>query len=252
MTDAVRTEIIPAEPQVVAIADPMVSMIERVVMDPNASLDKLERMLAMKERLDATNARRAFDAAISEAKAEIPPIIKNRTVDFTGKTGIRTHYKHEDMAEIARTVDPILGRHGLSYRYRTLQEAGRVTVTCVMSHRDGHSEETTLSGAPDDSGNKNSLQQVGSTITFLQRYTLKAALGLAASHDDDARAATPDAGSISADQFLALRDLLDKSGSDEGRFLKFFKVETLDEFPVARFGEADKMLRAKIAEKANG
>jgi hypothetical protein len=112
-------------PRLVAIADPMVSMIERVVMDPTASLDKLERMLAMKERLDATNARKAFDHAISAAKAEIPPIIKSREVDFTGNTGKRTHYHHEDMAGIARVVDPILGKFGLSYRYRTTQRRER-------------------------------------------------------------------------------------------------------------------------------
>ena len=53
-------------------------------------------------------------------------------------------------------------------------------MTCVLSHRDGHFEETTLTAGRDDSGKKNAIQQVGSTITYLQRYTLKAALGLAA------------------------------------------------------------------------
>ena len=142
----------------------MVSMIERVALDPNASLDKLERMLAMKERLDEQAARKAFDLAMSAAKAAIPPILKNREVDFTSSKG-RTHYRHEDLAEIARTVDPILSEHGLSYRFRTAQNGREVSVTCIVSHRDGHFEENTLTAAADESGNKNHLQAVGSAIT---------------------------------------------------------------------------------------
>ena len=170
--------------------DAMVSMIERVVLNPDADLDKLERMLAMKERMDAQTARIAFANALAEARSEIPPIIKDATVDFTSNKG-RTHYRHETLAGIAKQIDPILSRHGLSYRFRTEQGQGGVRVTCIVQHAQGHSEETTLSGAPDQSGNKNGFQAVGSAVTYLQRYTLKAALGLSAEVDDDGQAAAP-------------------------------------------------------------
>ena len=94
-------------------SDAMVAMIERVVMSPSADLDKLERMLAMKERLDAQSARVAFAGALASARAEIPPIMKDATVDFTSAKG-RTHYKHETLAGIAKVIDPILSHHGLS------------------------------------------------------------------------------------------------------------------------------------------
>ncbi|AUQ64401.1 ERF family protein [Phaeobacter inhibens] len=172
------------------VADPMVSMIERVVMNPAADLDKLERMLAMKERMEAQAARVSFARSLSEARAEIPPIVKDATVDFTSSKG-RTHYQHETLAGIAKTIDPILARYGLSYRFRTEQGQGGVRVTCIIAHSEGHAEETTLAGAPDASGNKNSFQAVGSAVTYLQRYTLKAALGLSAEVDDDAQSAAP-------------------------------------------------------------
>lgn len=171
-------------------ADPMVSMIERLVLNPQADLDKLERMLAMKERLDAQNARVAFARALAAARAEIPPIIKDATVDFSSQKG-RTHYQHETLAGIAKVIDPVLSQHGLSYRFRTCQGQGGVTVTCIIQHSDGHAEETYLHGAPDGSGNKNSFQAVGSAVTYLQRYTLKAALGLSAEADDDGQSAAP-------------------------------------------------------------
>lgn len=172
-----------------APADPMVSMIERLVLNPDADLDKLERMLAMKERMDEQRARISFARALSQARAEIPPIIKDATVDFTSQKG-RTHYQHETLAGIAKAIDPILARYGISYRFRTDQGNGGVRVTCIVQHSDGHAEETTLTGAPDQSGSKNGFQAVGSAVTYLQRYTLKAALGLSAEVDDDAQAAT--------------------------------------------------------------
>lgn len=171
-------------------ADPMVSMIERVVMNPDADLDKLERMLAMKERMDSQNARVSFARALSAARSNMPPIIKDATVDFTSQKG-RTHYRHETLAGIAKQIDPILSEHGLSYRFRTEQGNGGVCVTCIIQHSEGHYEETSLTGAPDQSGNKNGFQAVGSAVTYLQRYTLKAALGLSAEVDDDAQSAGP-------------------------------------------------------------
>lgn len=159
-------------------------MLDRAVSN-GASIETLEKLMGLQERWETNNARKAFDAAMSAAKADIPIIVKNRAVDFTTAKG-RTNYVYEDMAAIAAAVDPILAKNGLSYRFRTSQDAGGVTVTCVISHRDGHSEENSLSAARDDSGNKNSIQGIGSTVTYLQRYTLKAALGLSVSKDNDA------------------------------------------------------------------
>lgn len=152
----------------------------------NAGLEMVEKLMDLQERHQRNEAVRAFNNAMADAKRDMPLIQKNRKVDFTNKAGERTLYDYEDLAGILAVVDPILGQHGLSVRFRTRNEANMpIVVTCVISHRDGYSEENTLSGPRDDSGKKNQLQQMGSTITYLQRYTLKAALGLASARDDD-------------------------------------------------------------------
>lgn len=213
----------------------------------------IKEMLAIGREMEADQARRAFDAALSAAKAEIPPILKNRTVDFTSPKG-RTHYRHEDLGEIARTVDPILARHGLSYRFRTEQENGAVKVTCIVAHRDGHAEENALSGSRDETGNKNSIQQVGSTITYLQRYTLKAALGLAATDDDDGASAAPTAptGTINAKQMEDLRELIDRSNTDIEKFCATYQIEALADFPVSALEAAKNLLLLKIVRQKEG
>lgn len=207
-----------------------------------ASVEVLERLMNLYERWEAGQARRAFDAAVSSAKGEIPPIEKNRVVDFTSAKG-RTNYRHEDLAEIARVVDPILNRHGLSYRHRSAQEGSRLRVTCILSHRDGYSEETTLEAGEDHSGNKNPIQAIGSAATYLQRYTLKLALGLATSADDDGKAAAA-AATISDDQLVTLREMIETVEADEAKFAKFMKVDKLADLPVAKFDSAVAELKA--------
>lgn len=218
-------------------------MLDRAVA-AGQPLEMIEKLMGLQERWEKTQARKAFDEAIAAAKAEIPPILKNREVDFTSQKG-RTHYRHEDLAEIARTVDPILGRHGLSYRFRASSNINEpIAVTCVLSHRLGHFEETTLTGGRDDSGNKNSLQGIGSTITYLQRYSLKVALGLAASNDDDGKSA--EAGNaINDEQIERIRSLIVEVAADIPRFCKYMKVERIEDIPAAKFADAVKALEAK-------
>lgn len=176
-------------------------------------IETLNALMDFQERHEAAQARKSFDAAMAEAKKALPVIIKNRAVDFTSQKG-RTHYKHEDLASIARAVDPILARHGLSYRFNTVTDKEGVTVTCIVSHRDGHSETNTLIAGHDNSGNKNSIQAIGSTITYLQRYTLKAALGLAASHDDDG-AGQGDEAVDPQEEAAPLLDMIDQTPREE-------------------------------------
>lgn len=243
---AARQEVAPPAPAVPQ-ANPM-EMIQRA-LERNVSPEILDKLLTVQERWEASQARKAFDEAMAAAKAEIPVIAKNRTVDFTSTKG-RTHYRHEDLAEIARTVNPILGRHGLSYRFRTTANINEpISVTCVVTHRLGYFEENTLIGPPDESGNKNRLQQVGSTLTYLQRMTLKAALGLAAAEDDDGKASGSQSdqpqGPVSEEQTEAIRKLAEEVGADLEKFCAYFKIESLPDLPAREFDRAMASLEKK-------
>lgn len=240
-TDAQSYDIRPAAP---STSSDLLGMIDRAI-ERGVAVETLDKLLALQERWEANRGRKAFDAAVAEAKAEIPTIRKNRTVEFTTQKG-RTTYRHEDMAEIARTVDPILGKHGLSYRFRTNQEGKAVIVTCILAHRDGYSEETTLSTTADESGNKNHIQGVGSAVTYLQRYTLKAALGLAAAQDDDGRAANTATQAappspMSAEDYQRLRQRIEAQGEDAEKVEDFL----LGKFGVEALADLDKAQHAR-------
>ena len=157
------------------------TIIEKAI-ESNISPDNLEKLMQLQERWQANEAKKAFDLALSQAKPKLPIIYKKNKVEFG-----TTKYQFEDLAGISKAITPILSEHGLSFRWNTASDVqGMVTVSCIISHEMGHSETNTLTAPADSSGKKNAIQSIGSSVTYLQRYTIKAALGLAASADDDA------------------------------------------------------------------
>ncbi|HEU4603292.1 MAG TPA: ERF family protein, partial [Steroidobacteraceae bacterium] len=206
-----------------------------------------EKLMELQERWQANQARKAFDEAIAAAKAKIKPIVKNREVDFTTAKG-RTNYQYEDLAMIASEVDPILSEVGLSYRYRARQDGNKVSVTCVIAHREGHSEETTLTALNDESGNKNSIQAIGSAVTYLQRYTLKLALGLAATKDDDGNSiGGPE--KITEQQAADLKKLAEEVGANLDQFKRYLRVQELTDLPASKYADAVAALNKKRQAK---
>lgn len=239
--------------QETAIVTPM-AMLDRAITN-GAGIEVLEKLFDLQRRWEENEGRKAFDRDFANAKADLPAIVKDSKVDFTTQKG-RTNYEYETFAGIARAIDPVLARHGLSYRFIPEQDGNRVTVTCILSHPGGFSISAKLSADADTSGNKNAIQAVGSAVTYLQRYTLKAILGLAAGHDDDARkvGAAP---TITADQYQKLTQKMEDVGADEKAFLTYFKVEELHDLRQDQYGIADGMLderarRNAEKEKANG
>lgn len=221
-------------------------MLDRAIA-AGANPEVLGQLMSLHERWEAREARKAFDEALAAAKAEIPVIRKNKHVGFESKKvgAAKTDYWHEDLAELARTVDPILSRNGLSYRFRTTSAPGQpVSVVCILSHRLGHSEENGLDAPKDESGNKNAIQAIGSTITYLQRYTLKAALGLAAARDDDGASAFTDE-TISEEQLATIRAAVDETEADISKFCQWLGVDALPDIRAADYRRAMGILSQK-------
>lgn len=236
-----QTEIVPA-------GAGLPSTLLRQAVEKGASLDTLERLMALYERSERLQARKEFDDAISRAKSEMPRIIKSRRAGYDSKRADarRTEYQYEDLADIMDAIDPVLAKHGLSIRWRTSSEINLpIVVTCILSHRAGHFEENSLSGPRDDSGSKNPLQAIGSTVAYLQRYTVKATLGLAAARDDDAETAGPDrVARINADQVAALIKRLDAVQLSQVQFCKSFGIGDIHDLPEAEWEAASKRIHA--------
>lgn len=211
--------------------------------------DVLKQMMDLRDREEARQAKLAFTRAVRAAKAELRPIMKTREVDYTPQGKQRVHYRHEDLAGIDEQITPILTKHGLSYTYESDNGPDRpITVTCVLEHVDGHATRTPLSSGADNSGGKNSLQAIASAVTYLQRYTLKLALGLSVSNDDDGKNAGADVSTtITDEQVKTLWGLLEETQTDTVAFCKYFRVDAVTDLPTSQYDRAVKSLEKKKA-----
>lgn len=240
---AKRQEVAVTQPQG---ANPM-TVVERAIEKGITGAD-LKELMDLQERWEAGQNRKAFDLAMAEAQGEMPTLTKNRLVNYPSQkspTGFVT-YRHEDLAEIIETIRPVLKKYGLAHRFRTTQEGDKITVTCVITGH-GHREENSLSAGRDTSGGKNNHQEIASAVTYLERYTLKAALGLAAAADDDARAAgiADDGGFVTGDQIVAIEKLIADTGTNLQRFCGYMKVEAIADIPAKSYQRAVDALNAK-------
>lgn len=148
-----------------------------------ADMSKLEKLIDLAERWDATQARKAFTAAMAEFKQNPPEILKDKHVAFNTSKGI-TEYDHATLGNVVGQIVKRLADVGISHSWK-IDQSSRIKVTCILTHRDGHSEITEMSASADDSGGKNSIQAIASTKSYLERYTLLAATGLATNDDSD-------------------------------------------------------------------
>jgi hypothetical protein len=219
-------------------------------LEMGVSADILKQMMDLRDREEARNAKIAFTRAVAAAKAEIRPIMKTREVDYTPQGKSRVNYRHEDLAGIEEQVTPILSKYDLSYRFESDNGVDRpLTVTCVLEHVDGHATRTPLSAGADSSGGKNSLQAIASAATYLQRYTLKLALGLSVSHDDDGLKSdqtTDDSKAITEAQASVIRDLIEQAQLDTVKFCEHWRVDAVSNIASSKFNEVVGSLRRRI------
>jgi len=234
----------------------LLQVITRAASDPAVDIDKMERLMAMHERMVARDAKAAFAAALSEMQPELPVIdrrgrIEVREKDAQGKRNgeIQQSTPYALWEDINEAIRPVLHKYGFALAFRIKKEADRVEVTSVLSHNQGHSDECTLSLPMDTTGSKNNVQAIGSSISYGKRYGALALLNITTrGEDDDGRKAGAPA-SINEQQRQELSDLMDQTAVDEAKFFAFFRIEYLAELPSSRFGEAKAMLEAKKARK---
>lgn len=201
-------------PESLALAEPNPWMLLQQAIVHGVSVEQLERLQLMCERHEANLARKAYHAAMKTFKAEGVRITKNSRVNFTTSKGT-TDYKHATLDHVCDAVIGALSRNGISHRWKVEQGAEWIKVTCILTHELGHAEETSLQGCADQTGNKNSIQAVGSTVTYLQRYTLLAATGLATTEqDNDGRGVTLEAG-LSDDRIEQLGTAIANSANED-------------------------------------
>jgi len=160
----------------------MIAVIADAAQNPNVDVNKMSALLDMQERIMDRQAREAFVAAKAAMSSELPNISKNR------RGHNNTRYATWD--KIHRIIKPILARHGFDLGFNVGHDGNMTTVEAVLSHVQGHVETSGAMKLPNDqSGHKNSVQAVGSTVSYGKRYTTLALLNISTDDDTDGETA---------------------------------------------------------------
>jgi ERF superfamily len=169
-------------PTVPADASSLMKIIDRAAMDPTFDVAKLEHLLAVKERWEESEARKAFNVAFADFKSEAVKIVKRTEV----KDGPLKGKFHANLFDVVDATTPHLSKHGLAISWKlTKDEPAWMEITCTLRHIGGHSESVSMGGAPDTGPGRNAIQARGSAKSYLERYTATSILGLAAQDADD-------------------------------------------------------------------
>jgi len=150
------------------------SALLEIAINKNADVEKLDRLMEMQVKWEEREAKKMHTIALTNFQKKCPVITKSKQGH---------NYKYAPMSDIIVQIKDALAECGLSYRFEQNDGDG-ITITCIITHVAGHSESTKMKASPDTSGSKNIIQAIGSTVTYLQRYTLLGALGIATADED--------------------------------------------------------------------
>lgn len=215
-----------------------------------AQVEQVDKLIELVKFNDDREALRAFNKAFTEAQAEFPSIRKTKKAHNSLYAPLSS--------EVAQ-MQPVLSKYGFSFRHEVSEnDNSSVTVRCILAHRDGHSESATLTGPADTSGSKNNIQAIGSSVTYLRRYTFEAVTGLVtADQDDDGNAVgrkpTQRVSQKQADQIQAR---LEETETDRGTFLRVFgkkancgQLESINDIPASVFDFAIQVIDDNYKKK---
>lgn len=255
------TKVDPTLPGMPEPAEPsMFELIMRAVKDPACDPTKMAQLLELSRGVRADEAKAAYTRALVKMKPLLPVIDRKGRIVIHAKGAEKTDANiiqstpYALWEDIDAALTPILNEHGFVLTFRTGNlPDGRVTVTGVLSHEMGHSEESVMALPLDTSGSKNNVQAAGSSTSYGKRYTATALLNIRTKGEDDDGKAGGDPGTVTEEQADRLLEMLTRDKADVGLFCKSMKIDSLLELPASRYEEAIVRINtraATVAQKA--
>ena len=210
------------------------------------AVSQIERLVDLKLKMDAVAAAREFNQAMADFQAECPPIAKTSTARILTKGGTSYSYQYAELDEIAKTVNPLLAKRGLSYGWDATFSDKMLTCICTVRHVNGHSIPANFTLPIENPSAMNDQQKVGAALTFAKRYSLISALGITTG-EPDSDGANP--ATISDEQQTLLQAKLEEYGLDKQRFLAYMHVRSLAEIPATNFTAALNAVETRKRER---
>lgn len=187
----------------------LMNVIANAAADPKCDVEKMERLLAMHKDMQSRQAEVAFNDALNRVQSNMGRI-------GTDKTNTQTRSNYATYGKLDRVLRPLYTAEGFSLSYGTEDSAAdMVRVTCLVSHRDGHTRRYQIDMPADGKGAKGGdvmtkTHATGSATQYGMRYLLKMIFNVAtADEDDDGNAASGDTIDTKAADWVRVADELE-------------------------------------------
>jgi ERF superfamily len=221
----------------------IIAVIERAALNPDIDVEKMERLLAMQERIMARNAEVAFNASMRAAQEEMPKVLRNRRNDQTSS-------KYADLEQVNEAIVPVYTKHGFSLSFGTGTSTldGHILITCLVSHVEGYTRPYQCDMPLDMTGlkgnqNKTATHAHGSTMSYGRRYLTLLIFNITLTNEDTD--GNKQGETISEEQLMDLKALAEEVGANKEQFLKYFSIGALADLPATKYKDAITALEKK-------
>jgi len=231
-----------AEAPAIRVQKNEISQLLERALDKNISVEALEKLVALHERVADRNAAQEFHDALARFQASCPPIGRTRAVDYVTSTGARVRYNYAELDHIVAVVGPGLHAEGFSYWWDSADDGKMITTKCTLSHVNGHSRTSSFACPIDTRAKMSEGQQRSSAWTVGRRQSFVSVLGLTTTEPDDDAVSME---TITDSQVADLEALITEVKADRKRFLAYLKVPKLSEIRLVEFSAAVSALESK-------
>lgn len=239
--------------------DPFMAMIANAATRPE-TIPAIRELNELRVAEIQRQARVAYSADFAQMQPKLPTIDRNGRIEIRKKDkdgerngDVQQSSPYAYWADILEACSPHMLEHGfgISFRQKSMPD-GKIEVTGILEHRDGHREENSIALIHETSGSKNPVQAIGSSLSYGMRYMGIMLLGVASKEHDDNKGSPEGPQYITADQVVELEILIAQTQSNTEQFLKFCKVESLETMPRDKFKTAKDRLIVKRNEQMAG
>lgn len=226
----------------------LVEVISKAARDPSVDIDKMERLIALHERIQAQQAEQAFNEAMNAAQSEMRQI-------GADASNPQTRSRYATFAKLDKVLRPIYTSHGfsLSFDEGDAPKDDYIRVLCYVSHIAGHTRTYRRDMPADGKGAKGGdvmtkTHAAGAAGSYGARYLLKGIWNVSVGDDDDDGNVKGDP--INSEQSAVLNGLADAVGADKIGFCKYLKVDSIPDIMATRYVEAVNLLTIKNPKAA--
>lgn len=233
----------------------LLEVIARAARDPSVDIDKMERLIAMQERVQGREAEIAFNVSLNAAQSAMRPIAANASNPQT-----RSRYATFD--KLDRVLRPIYTEHGfsLSFDEGDSPKPDHVRVLCYVSHVAGYTRTYHRDMPADGKGAKGGdvmtkTHAAGAAGSYGARYLLKGIFNVSVGEEDDdgnqpRKQATGPAMVSDSDIALIEQYCTALGGSTRPDLLKAYKVEAIPDLNTSQAKAIINRLQGKVADRA--